>query len=155
MLKLLILLIGVVILATVACGGGSDPTPASPPPPPPPVAPPPPPPPPPVAAPVTQPIVGTEVTVINRDKGGSGVVEFDPSEFSFKVGETVTFTMVGETEYHTFTVDELDIDEEVDGGETPGATTNFTHTFDRAGTFKLVCLVHELDGMVGTITVSP
>ena len=97
---------------------------------------------------------GTEVTVVNRDVGGSGVVEFDPSELDFKLGAIVTFELVAETEYHTFTVDDLGIDCEVDGGTTPGATATFTHTFDRAGTFKLVCLVHELDGMVGTITVS-
>ena len=109
--------------------------------------------PPPRARQIGQPGPGTRITVINRDKGGSGAYEFDPSDLNFKLGETVTFTIVGETEYHTFTVDELGIDEDVDGSLKANASSTFTHTFDRAGTFKLVCLVHELEGMVGTITV--
>ena len=72
-----------------------------------------------------------------------------PSEITASVGETVTFTLTAETEFHTFTVDELGIDESIDGGE----SATYTHTFDKAGTFKLVCLVHETSGMVGTITV--
>ena len=79
---------------------------------------------------------------------------FDPAEMNFTVGETVTFTLIAETEYHTFTVDDLGIDEEIDASEEPGASATFTYTFDTAGTFPLICLVHELDDMVGTITVS-
>ena len=144
-----------------ACGGDAEPTPTRTQP-----ASPPPPEPAPVVAVVpdetgsdneggTTTNGGTPFTVTNRDLAGSGEYEFDPAEMSFTVGETVTFTIIGETEYHTFTVDALGIDEAVDASEEPGASATFTHTFDQAGTFPLICLVHELDGMVGTITVVP
>ena len=154
----LLILAGIFSLI-VACGGGDDDTAESPPPPPPPPAQPPPPPPPPAQPPPPPPPAAatvdcTELTVTNRDLAGSGVYEFDPSDLNFTLGETVCFTQVGETEYHTFTVDELGIDFDVDASVEPGASSEFTHTFDQAGTFQLVCLVHELDGMVGTITVS-
>ena len=92
---------------------------------------------------------GDVVKVKNLDQGGSGEYKFVPSEYTFEVGETVTFEMSGETEFHTFTVDDLDIDESVDGGQ----TVTFTVKFDRAGTFKLICIPHEAFGMMGTITV--
>ena len=93
---------------------------------------------------------GRSITIINGDVGGpTGKYTFVPSEITASVGETVTFTLTAETEFHTFTVDELGIDESIDGGD----SATYAHTFDKAGTFKLVCLVHEASGMVGTITV--
>ena len=92
---------------------------------------------------------GDMVKVKNLDQGGTGEYKFVPSEFEFEVGETVTFEMSGETEFHTFTVDDLDIDESVDGGQ----TVTFTVKFDKAGTFELICIPHEAFGMMGTITV--
>lgn len=93
---------------------------------------------------------GRSITIINGDVGGpTGKYTFVPSEITASVGETVTFTLTAETEFHTVTVDELGIDESIDGGD----SATYTHTFDKAGTFKLVCLVHEASGMVGTITV--
>ncbi len=89
------------------------------------------------------------VKVENQDKGGSGEYMFVPSEFNFKVGQTVTFEVSAETEFHTFTVDELGIDWELDAGE----TKTFTHTFDRAGSFELVCIPHQVFGMTGVIVV--
>ena len=83
------------------------------------------------------------------DAGGRGPFTFNPAEFSFKVGETVNFTFAAESQFHTFTVDDLGIDVSVDGG----ATVDFNSTFDKAGTFELICIPHELQGMVGTITV--
>lgn len=89
-------------------------------------------------------------TVVNlQDPGGSGNYQFSPTELTFSVGETVTFTLASETEFHTFTVDDLDIDQIVDAGE----TVSLTFTFDTPGTFDLICIPHELLGMVGTITV--
>ena len=89
----------------------------------------------------------TRVSVVNQDPGGSGKYAFDPADLSFKVGETVEFTLLGETEFHTFTVDDVGIDEALDAGE----TVVFTFTFDTAGTFDLICLSHPQ--MTGTITV--
>ena len=138
---LLAILLSVVI---AACGGdGDDPAPtqvrASPP------------------APATAPTVaapvqtsaggGRVVRVVNEDTGGSGAYAFNPSALTFQVGESVTIEVTAETEFHTFTVDDLGIDESLGAGE----TATFDHTFDKAGTFKLVCLVHPQ--MTGTITV--
>ena len=79
---------------------------------------------------------GTAFAVSLQDPGGSGAYLFDPSELTFSVGETVTFTLSSETEFHTFTVtdDSIDIDVDVDGG----ATQTVSFTFDQAGTFELI-----------------
>ena len=91
----------------------------------------------------------SSTAVLARDLGGSGSYRFDPDGLSFQVGETVEFTVTSETEFHTFTIDELGIDVSV----SPGETETFTFTFQEAGTFKLVCLPHQSLGMAGTITV--
>ena len=90
---------------------------------------------------------GTPITVVNEDVGGSGAYAFNPSSLSFSVGEAVTFTLTAETEFHTFTVEDLDIDQSLEAGE----TQKFNFTFDKAGTFSLICLAHPQ--MTGTITV--
>ena len=89
------------------------------------------------------------VEVSLRDPTVSGAYVFDPEGLEFNVGETVTLKLLSEAEFHTFTVDELGIDESVDAG----SSAAFTFTFDRAGTFTLICIPHEALGMVGTITV--
>ena len=91
----------------------------------------------------------TKIKVVNQDPAGSGKYQFSPAEMQFKVGETVEFTIAAETEFHTFNVDELNIDQSVDGGE----TIVFTHTFDTAGTFRLYCIPHGENGMEGQIVV--
>ena len=91
----------------------------------------------------------TKVNVVNQDPAGSGKYQFSPDEMQFKVGEIVQFTITAETEFHTFNVDELNIDQSVDGGE----TIVFTHTFDTAGTFRLYCIPHGENGMEGQIVV--
>ena len=164
MLKGLILIAMVAIIATlaaVACGGGDDGEATAPPPPaaagtPPPAAAAPPPqaPPPPATPSADCPAGATQVTVINHDLGGpKGAYGFEPKELTFKLGETVCFTNIAETELHSFTVDELGIDIDINGSGNPGATGTVTHTFDKAGTFRLVCIYHEGNGMVGTLTV--
>ena len=89
------------------------------------------------------------VMVINRDQSGSGEYRFDPSELTFKVGEEVTFALVAQTEFHTFTVDELGINVSID----PGTTELFTFEFAKAGTYNLICIPHEFLGMTGQIVV--
>ena len=96
-------------------------------------------------------ITGTPITSVNQDPGGSGEYSFNPSEFTFTTGDIVTFTFTAETEFHTFTVDELGIDVSLD----PGTPQTVTFTFDTPGTFPLICIPHEIQGMVGTITVTP
>ena len=146
-------LIALVSMAAVACGGEELPTAT-----PQPASPPPPPSAPIVAAPTSEPVAegsetegaaGTPVAVAGQDPGGSGEYQFGPNEMTFDVGEVVTFTLSAETEFHTFTVDDLGIDVPLD----PGTSETLTFTFDKPGTFQLVCIPHEFQGMVGSITV--
>ena len=146
--SILLLAVMAAALAAACGGGGADPTPdsgrRSPSPPP---AAPQATPTPTAAASETDTGGGTQITVINEDVGGSGAYAFNPAEMSFAVGEQVTFTLTAETEFHTFTVEDLDIDESLEAGE----TRRFTFTFDEAGSFELICLAHP--DMTGTITV--
>ena len=94
-------------------------------------------------------IVGTPVTVNMIDNGGAGPMLYDPVDFAFAVGEGVNFTFIAEAAFHTFTINDLDINVEVNAGETVG----FDYVFEEPGTYDLVCVPHEALGMVGTITV--
>ena len=151
-MKSIVVLVSIAALSVVlvACGGRAEPAPQPPAAPttaPAPVAPVPPPAPEP-SEPAPPPTPGGTVVSL-QDPGGSGEYVFDPAELSFSVGDTVTFELTSETEFHTFTVDDLGIDVEVDAGE----TQTLTFTFEEAGEFALVCIPHEFVGMTGTITV--
>ncbi len=89
------------------------------------------------------------MTVVLQDPGKGGNYSFSPSTFNFRVGETVSFTLTGGSQFHTFTVEDLDIDESVDAGQ----TVRFSFTFNTAGTYQLICIPHESLGMMGTINV--
>lgn len=84
-----------------------------------------------------------------QDPGGSGAYAFDAADFTFSVGETVTFDLTSEEEFHTFTVTDLSINVAVNAG----ATQTLEFTFEQAGTYELICIPHQALGMVGTITV--
>lgn len=92
---------------------------------------------------------GTRFDVGLRDEAGSGAYAFEPDALTFNVGDSINFVIESETEFHTFTVEDLGIDAAADAGE----SVEFNFKFDRAGTFQLVCIPHETQGMVGTITV--
>ena len=92
---------------------------------------------------------GTPVTVDLLDNDGRGPYSYEPADFSFSVGETVTFTLTSEAVYHTFTIDGTSVDVDVDVEE----VVTVTYTFDEAGAFDLICIPHELNGMVGIINV--
>ena len=94
-------------------------------------------------------IVGKRVDVNMEDPGKSGEYVYDPAEFTFKRGQQVTFVLTSEGEFHTFTVEELEIDVHVDAWKSKA----LTYTFDEPGTYKLVCTPHETLGMTGVITV--
>ena len=83
------------------------------------------------------------------DNGGAGPMEYDPADFAFSAGEGVNFTFIAEAAFHTFTVNDLEINVEVNAGETVG----FDYVFEEPGTYELICVPHEALGMVGTITV--
>ncbi len=142
-------------MAALACGGDEEQAPAaprpSPSPPPAPTAPAPAAPTAPAGPAPVAPAAATEVTVGLNDAGGRGPFAFDPADLSFSAGEAVSFTFVSESQFHTFTVEELGIDVDVNAGETVG----FDFTFDKPGTYALICIPHEALGMVGTITVGP
>ncbi|MDP6455602.1 MAG: cupredoxin domain-containing protein [SAR202 cluster bacterium] len=121
-------------LAAIACSSESDETSSAPAP---------------TAAPAAAPSGGTAFEVSLQDPGGSGSYVFSPADLTFSVGDTVSFSLTSEKEFHTFTVDDLGIAENVNA-ET---TVDLTFTFDTAGTFELICVPHEALGMVGTITV--
>jgi plastocyanin/peroxiredoxin len=112
-------------------------------------------PPQPVRAPTAPPAPGAapavEIGVQLTDGGGQGPFAFSPAAFSFSAGDTVNFTVAAESVFHTFTVDDLGIDVVIDGGDIIG----FSFTFDKPGTYELICIPHQALGMVGTITVSP
>lgn len=107
------------------------------------------------AAPVVETVLappdpeGTRVDVRMSDEAGSGAYLFNPGELTFNVGDSINFVIESETEFHTFSVEELGIDASADAGE----SVEFNFKFDRAGTFVIICIPHETQGMVGTITV--
>lgn len=77
---------------------------------------------------------------------------FDPSEFTIPANTDVTVTVTDEgTIEHTFTVDVLDVNVEVQPGETKAATINAA-----PGDYEFYCAVpgHKEAGMVGTLHVT-
>ena len=74
---------------------------------------------------------------------------FNPRDITVKAGETVTLKLTSANEFHSFTVDDLGIDVEVDAG----TTEEITFTFSDSGSFDLICIPHESLGMVGKIIV--
>ncbi|MCH8136252.1 MAG: cupredoxin domain-containing protein [Proteobacteria bacterium] len=90
-----------------------------------------------------------DVEVDLKDGGGPGPFVYAPADFTFSVGDVVNFSLVSEGVFHTFTVDDLGIDEAVNVGE----VVEFSFTFDKPGTYDLICIPHQALGMVGTITV--
>ncbi len=89
------------------------------------------------------------VRVALGDDTPSGRYYYDPAEMSFAVGESVRFELIGEDEFHTFTIRELDIDTAVNARETKILDV----VFDSPGEYILVCIPHETLGMTGIITV--
>ncbi len=124
------------LIVLAACGGSDDSTSSDTSAPPPPAA----------AAPAAAPeIVGMRVDVNLEDPGESGKYRFDPDEFTFSNGDEVTFVLTSEGEFHTFTVNELDIDVAVDAK----ATESLTVKFDKPGSYELTCIPHGALGMKG------
>ena len=89
------------------------------------------------------------VSVSMEDCAGSAGCAFSPSDFAFETGETVRFRLAAESEFHTFTVPDLGIDEMVNARE----TRLLDVAFDRPGEYALICVPHEALGMAGTIAV--
>ena len=75
---------------------------------------------------------------------------FQPDDIDFEVGTTYVLTFNAPNELHTFTVDDLDLDVNINAGD----PVKFEFTPTQAGTFELICIPHEALGMVGELTVS-
>ena len=73
---------------------------------------------------------------------------FDPSEVTLEAGREVALVLTNEDDVeHNITVEDLDVDEDADGGETGQATVT-----PDAGSYDFHCAYHP-DQMRGTITV--
>lgn len=63
--------------------------------------------------------------------------KWELSKTTFKVGETVTFSIKGEEGMHGFAIDGTDIDQKI----APGETATVTWTPDKAGEFTIKCSI--------------
>ena len=75
---------------------------------------------------------------------------FAPTEFEIQSGQTYEFAMTADNELHSFTVTELGLNVNV----LPNTTQIINLKFNEPGTYKLICLPHEIYGMVATIKVN-
>ena len=83
-----------------------------------------------------------------------GAVPFQwfPNEMTFKVGDTVNFTLIpteDKKQQHRFLLRDLGVGQSIKYGN----TAYFTHTFDKPGTFRFICEIHAYEGMDGEIIV--
>jgi plastocyanin len=73
---------------------------------------------------------------------------FDPSELTLEAGKEVTIVLTNEdSAEHNITVEDLDVDQDAEGGETGQATVT-----PDPGSYDFHCKYHP-DQMTGTITV--
>ena len=96
-----------------------------------------------------------DLTVILHD--GAGYIygappyRFQPNDMTLRVGQTVNFTLEfanpDSSQKHTFNVPGLQIGEKANYGN----SSTFTYTFDKAGTFHVLCAVYN--PMTAIITV--
>ena len=87
---------------------------------------------------------------------------FEPATLTIKRGETVTWKSDNDL-VHTATADPSKVQDQslvqLPAGAAPWDSGNvakgeeWSHTFDSPGTYKYVCLPHQLAGMVGEIIV--
>ncbi len=76
---------------------------------------------------------------------------FEPAEVDAGAGQAVTVDLENQGGTpHTFTIDELGVDETLEPGQK--ATASFTP--EQGGTFAFYCRFHRAQGMEGTLTVS-
>ena len=76
---------------------------------------------------------------------------FNPNTIRVKRGETVKLRLVSDDSPHTFTIDELNVNQQF----TFGKDADVIFTADKKGTFQFYCGVpgHKEDGMIGTLIV--
>ncbi|HEU5140171.1 MAG TPA: cupredoxin domain-containing protein [Bacillales bacterium] len=75
---------------------------------------------------------------------------FEPKKITIQQGEKAKLTLKNEGDAeHTFTVEELGVDVEIE----PGETKTITITGKKPGTYMLICEYHKDKGMTGKIIV--
>ena len=75
---------------------------------------------------------------------------FNPKVITIPTGRTTTVILKNEGQKkHTFTVEKLNIDEEVQ----PGKEKTITVNPKTSGTYELICRYHFQEGMVGKVIV--
>ena len=76
--------------------------------------------------------------------------DFDPKELQTDTGQPLTVKIENSGKAtHTFTIDDLNIDETL----SPGQEATVTITPAREGTLEFYCRFHKSQGMVGTLKV--
>lgn len=93
-----------------------------------------------------------------EDVSGESSLEFELDDFYFEptvlrgeAGQTLTLEAFNEgDETHSFTSDELGVDEELE----PGAETSIEVTFPDSGQVVFICRFHDGQGMRGAIEVA-
>ena len=96
--------------------------------------------------PVTQPIESANATQVELNDD-----YFNPKVITIPNGRTTTLILKNKgTKKHTFTVENLGIDAEVQ----PGKETTITVEPKQTGTYDLICRYHLQEGMAGEIIVN-
>jgi plastocyanin len=93
-----------------------------------------------------------------EDVSGESSIEFELDDFYFEptllqgeAGQTLTLEAFNEgDEAHTFTSDELGVDEELQ----PGGETSIEVTFPDSGQVVFICRFHDSQGMRGALEVA-
>ncbi len=77
---------------------------------------------------------------------------FSPKEITVRQGDTVKIKLTSDDSPHTFTVDELGVNQEF----TWGKDITISFVAGKKGVFQFYCAVpgHKENGMVGTLTVN-
>ena len=107
-----------------------------------------------------QPPAATNNTTITPPPATGTVKEFniteqafdiDPPVLNVSLGDNVRVTVTDVDIQHTFTINELGVNEVL----TPGATKTFDFVASKKGSFKYYCAIdlHRAQGMEGTINV--
>ena len=98
----------------------------------------------------TQPSAPGAPPAVREIRVSASSFKFEPSSISVKAGERVRLTVESTDIFHTFSVDELNIDISLRGGQK--AVEEFVAS--KTGTFTLYCRPHRSVGMVGTFQVT-
>jgi plastocyanin len=93
-----------------------------------------------------------------EDVSGETSIEFELDDFYFEptvlqgeAGQALTLEAFNEGDQpHTFTSDELGVDEEVE----PGGETSIDITFPDSGQVVFICRFHDAQGMRGAVEVA-